>query len=171
MVGRSGKLLRVWAPAPGRSPYSQPCERRSPTPLVGGEAGVKPRRRIASDASRLGLGRYRPRLPAIVESRRATDAPKRLLFSDLVRDLVPSHRSEQGQELLGAVQIELPRRRAKEKALEDRLAEISRLQQSAKLGVSQTEPNLQPESGLILPDQLGRRLIVACTDTAKELRE
>src|SRR5208283_5089681 len=87
-------------------------------------------------------------------------APRRTLAVGLIGELVPGHRREQFQELVGRVQLVLPERGADEEAGHDRLADVHRVEHTAEPRVNQPDPRRAADHRLVPPDQLGRCLRV-----------
>ncbi len=65
-------------------------------------------------------------------------------------ELVPRHRCEQAQHVLGLVQVIGSGRNAEEEFGHDRLADVHRLEDRAQLGAVQTDPGADPPSDLRL---------------------
>ena len=95
----------------------------------------------------------------------------RLVLAGLLGDLVARHRAEQGEQLLGAVQVVLAQGRADEEALEHRLAEVGRLEQAPEPGIPQPQSDLHPQGRLEAADELDGGRLVAGPDPAQELGE
>src|SRR5262249_35473214 len=94
-----------------------------------------------------------------------------VLLAGLRRQLVPGHRRQQLQHLLGGLQLVLARGGPDEEAPQDRLADVHRVEQVPHLRVGQPEAHGAADRRLVAADQLGRRLLVPGADAADQLLE
>ncbi len=90
----------------------------------------------------------------------------------LLGHLVAGHADEQPDELRRLVQVEVADGRPGEEAGEDRLADVHRIEDAPQGGVAEPEPaaDLQPDLGLVTPDELLGRPLVALADAEDEVR-
>ena len=79
----------------------------------------------------------------------------------LAGELVPRHRRQEPEQLIGRLQLVLPERGADEEARHDRLADVHRIEQAVQSRVDQPDPRRATDRRLVVPDQLGRRLLIA----------
>ena len=98
-------------------------------------------------------------------------APAGPLALHLAGQLVPRHRRQQLEQLVGRLQLILPQRGADEEARHHRLADVHRVEQPVQPGVHQPDPRRPADRRLVSPDQLGRRLLVAVADATDQQLE
>jgi hypothetical protein len=83
--------------------------------------------------------------------------------------LVPGHGHEQAEDLIGTLEIILPRGGADEEAGHHRLADIHRIEHADQAGVLELEPNLPAHQRLVAAHQLSGGPIVAGADPSNQL--
>ena len=98
-------------------------------------------------------------------------APLRLLLAHLVRQLVLGHPHQQSDELFRLLQVVLAGDGADEKAGQNRLTDVHRVEDAAQALVLHAQPDAHPRANdrLIAPHQLLRRLGVAGSDAADQV--
>src|SRR6516162_7170595 len=85
--------------------------------------------------------------------------------------LIPGDADQQPAQLCRIDQIVLSRSGTDEEAGQHRLANVHRVKRASQIRVAQAHPDLQPDGGLELLDQLRRSLLVAAADAPNKLRK
>ena len=149
------------------SDHSQPSARRS----ASCRSSVPNRKRMVSirsrsDATSLGFGRGARDLQ-LVDPRRFVEpavAAPGMLPTHLECQLVPGHADQEPDELVGALDLELARRRPGEEADQHRLGDVHRVEDAEQGAIAEPQPDLAADHALESLDQFASGVLVPLAD-------